>query len=427
MKIIIDGTTYTEIKNLKFDPQTDITGIEAVINGFSADIMTDDDIDVGGNAYLYDDMDNLWAKYWLVEAVRKDKFTVNVEAKSILLILDRKTMDVTMYSNTPVSSIISSIFSGLTSEYTLDPSFAGKTISGYCPKQSARERLQWVCFCIGAYLKTFFADKILIIPVNTNPKVVPMDKTYWKPSITYGNVVTAVQATVYTYRQGTPENTDTWVDVNGTYYIQTSQEFNITNPDAPITANENVVSVSNVTIINNSNISEILTLLSTYYFKRIEVDADIINNADYEAGDKIVLPVDDETLVSGFIKSENFTFGLQAKSKIKLMQTDVVESGTLHIIRRYGNLEIGNAIYLFPIGYSYTIQNIYVDLISGGNRRTVYFPLQPNATGTMSSEEVTDIEYYGIALIFYGGILDVLSVDEVESKTEDGIIIVEVS
>ena len=427
MKIVIDGTTYTEIKNLKFDPQTDITGIEAVINGFSADIMTDDNIDVGGNAYLYDDMENLWAKYWLIEAVRKDKFTVSIEAKSILLILDRKTMDVTMYSNTSVSSIISSIFSGLTNEYTLDSSFAGKTISGYCPKQSARERLQWVCFCIGAYLKSFFNDKILILPVSTNPKIVPMEKTYWKPSITYGDVITAVQATVYTYRQGTPENTDKWVEVNGTYYIQTSQDFNLTNPDAPITANENVVSVSDVTIINNSNISEILTLLSTYYFKRIEVDADIINNAEYEAGEKIVLPVDDETLVSGFIKSENFTFGLQAKSKIKLMQTDVVESGTLYIIRRYGNLEIGNAVYLFPIGYSYTIQNIYVDLISGGNRRTVYFPLQPNATGTMSSEEVTDIEYYGIALIFYGGILDVLSVDEVESKTEDGIIIVEVS
>ena len=59
MKIVINSTNYTEIKDLKFAPETDVTGIEAVINEFSAEIITDDDIDVGVNAYLYDDLNNL--------------------------------------------------------------------------------------------------------------------------------------------------------------------------------------------------------------------------------------------------------------------------------------------------------------------------------------------------------------------------------
>ena len=297
MKITIGSTTYTEIKNLKFAPETDVTGIQAVINDFSADIITDDDIDVGVNAYLYDDLNNLWAKYWLIEAVRKDKNTLSIQAQSILRILDRKTLDPVMYSNTSASSIISGLFSGLSGEYSLDSSFSSVTISGYCPKQSARERLQWICFCMGAYLKTFFADKIYILPVEPSASSVPFHKTFWKPAVGVGDYVTAVQATAYTYTLGTPQSTDTWVQVGNDYYIQTSQDFTLANPDAPVTANENIVSVSDVTIISNNNVSSILSLLSTYYFKRGEVEAEIINNREYAPGDRVIVPIDD--LING--------------------------------------------------------------------------------------------------------------------------------
>ena len=335
MKITINGVTYTQIKNLNFAPETDITGSEAVINKFSADIITSTDIDVGVNAYLYDDLNNLWAKYWLVEAVRKEKNVLSIEAQSILRLLNQKTMDAVLYNGTSVSAIVSSIFSGLTNEYTLDASFSSETVSGYCPKQTARERLQWICFCMGAYLKTFFTDKILILPVDTSTVTIPVEKTFWKPTTTYGDYVTAVKATAYTYTRGTPQSTDKWVQDGNLYYIETTQEFTLSNPSAPVTAQENVVSVSDVKIINSDNVADILSLLATYYFKRIEVDADVINNGAYAAGDKVVVAVDDSHFIAGFIKSESFTFGLQAKSKLKILQTDVVSGGKLIIIMRY--------------------------------------------------------------------------------------------
>ena len=336
-----------------------------------------------------------------------------------------------MYSNTSASSIISAIFSGLSGEYSLDSSFASMTISGYCPKQSARERLQWVCFCIGAYLKTFFADKIYILPVDTSVSVVPIDKTFWKPAVAYGDYVTAVQATVYTYTLGTPQNTDKWVQVGNDYYIQTSQDVVLSNPNAPVTANENVVSVSDVTIINSSNISSILSLLSTYYFKRGEIDAEIINNREYAPGDKVTIPINEEDLMSGYIKSASFTFGLQAKSKIKLIQTDKVSGALLRIIYQHDGAEIGRNDYYFPLGYSYSIQNRYPDLIEGYGGsyiRTVYYPLQTHATGTVSQAETIDTEECNKALVQYGedNSLYILSVDEVGSTTQSGKIIVEV-
>lgn len=454
MKITIGNNTYTEIKNLDFSPETDITSAEARINGFSADIMTDDEIEVGVNAYLYDDLNHLWAKYWLIEAVRKDKYTLSIRAESILRILDRRTMEPVMYANTSVSSIISEIFTGISNEYTLDSSFSSKTISGYCPKQSARQRLQWICFCIGAYLKTFFADKILILPVDDSVSAVPMDKTFWKPSISFGDYVTAIKATVYTFTLGTPQNTDKWVQVGQDYYIQTSQDVVLSNPNVPVTANENIVSVSDVTIINSNNISEVLSLLSAYYFQRGEVEADIINNWDYAPGDKVSIPIDESNYILGYIKSADFTFGLQAKSKIKLIQTDKVIGGKLFLEYMFEDSLIGSSFYYFPIGYNYSIENPYLDVtesskghistgsISGGGSisamsnvvypviygtiRTIYRPLEPYATGTIDDEEVVDTEYYEKALISYGPIIEILSVDEVDSVTEDDKVVVEV-
>lgn len=468
MKIVINNVAYTQIKNLSFTPETDITGNEAVINKFTADIMTSDSVDVGVNAYLYDDLDNLWAKYWLIEAVRKEKNTLSIEAQSILRILDRKTMDAAMYSSVSVSTILSNVFAGLTNEYTLDSSFSSKTISGYCPKQTARERLQWICFCIGAYLKTFFTDKILILPVDTNTVTIPVEKTFWKPSITYGDYVTAVKATAYTYTRTTtsPQSTDKWVQVGGWYYIETSQEFTLSNPNAPQTANENVVSVSDVKIINTDNVSDVLSLLSTYYFKRIEVDADVINNGEYAAGDKVLVPVDENNFIAGFIKSTSFTFGLQAKSKIKLMQVDTVSGAHLYVVRRFDGTIKATSEYLFPLGYVYTVQNPYLDIVEigevvSGRRividkdgairpsygymepfiRAVYYPISQSISGTLSEDPTTVYADYNEALLFFVDtneaydpkisqgnmtLLYIKSVDGVTSETEDGKIIVEV-
>ncbi len=72
-----------------------------------------------------------------------------------------------------------------------------------------------------------------------------------------------------------------------------------------------------------------------------------------------------------------------------------------------------------------------MDLTNGTDidfTRTVYFPLQQYATGTMSQARVTDIENYEIALIYYGSTrhLYIISVDEAEAVTESDKVIVEV-
>lgn len=431
MKIRINGITYTKIKNLSFAPEADIIGLELPINGFTADIITDAIIDPGVNVFLYDDLNQLWAKYKLIDSVRKDPETLTITAESVLRRLERKTLNAAMYDEEPVYGLIQQIFRGISSsDWTTTEAVTNKTVTGYFPKQTARERLQWICFCCGLFVRSFFDNQVVIKSIDSTITPVPIEKVYWRPSLAYKDPVTTVKVTLYTYEQGTPQNTDKWVQVGNTYYIQTSQEMSLINPDYSDNAEDNVVSVDDVTIINPDNVSEILTRLATYYFNRAEVDADIINNREFVPGDKISLPIDGEDIATGFIKSTDFTFGLQAKSRIKLQQILMSKASQLKIVYKYVNKKLGTQIYMLPRNTNYQIENPYLDITNGSGKnykRYIYFPLQEYATGTISAAIVTDEEDYDRALCHTGkGILIIWSVDEATLTTSSDKRIVEV-
>lgn len=405
MKITINNIDYTTIKSLKFDPETDISGSEIPVNQFVADLYTEDDISVGVYAYLYDDSNNLWAKYWLIKSERIDKQVLRIEAQSILMLLDRFTLPAKMYSNTSLSTAIAEVFNSIQTVYptenlyTIDPSLASESINGYAPEQTARERFQWLCFIVGAYVKTYFTESVDITIIDDSLEPIPMNKTFWKPSISYSDYVTAVKVKAYTYTQGTPQTTDKWVEVNGTYYIQEERDFTLTNPDVPITATENVIEFKDLTLINIDNADEILTRLSTYYFQRIEVDADVINNGEYIVGERYMLNIDKDNTIAGYIKSASFTFGLQAKSSIKLIQTETIQGVLLTVEYYYNNYKLGQNVYTLPVNYNYSIENPFIDHSMDGHRY-IFYPVNDYAEGTILTEDMTDEEDYEIAIDF---------------------------
>lgn len=82
MYVTINQTDYTALRNLSFAPETDVTGNAVPINEFSVEIITDDNISYGQYAWLYDDRDNLWAKYWIIYAERISADAVAIRAQS---------------------------------------------------------------------------------------------------------------------------------------------------------------------------------------------------------------------------------------------------------------------------------------------------------------------------------------------------------
>lgn len=422
MKVVIGETTYTKIKSLSFDPEADVTGDKVPTNQFSVDIQTTDDISFGEYAYLYDDLDNLWAKYWIIYAEHMDKQTVRVRAQSALMLLERRILDPVMYNAEPVTNVIADIFDRLGADsYTLDPSLASATITGFCPEQSAKNRLIWVCFVICAYVKSCFSDKIEIAPIDDTEMLIPINKIYWKPKITYSDYVTRCRVVSYSYQQGTPATTDTWVTDGTDYYIQSQTSVSLGNPDVPQDALVHEITIDGITIVNSDNVDDILTHISQYYFKRMQVEFDAINNAEYMPGDKITAYADEDTMYTGFINQTTFTFGLQAKSTILLTPVEIRPAGKLIIEYVYNSQVIGEQEYTFPVGYEYEIEMPYHDWMIG-EHRYIYRPVDANVTGTMAAGETVIQEPYQVALDLKDDILHVVSVDDL--TLENGVVII---
>lgn len=414
MYVGINGRTYTTLYNdLSFDPQADITGSEVVINQFGVTIKTTDVIEIGQDAYLYDDNDQIWARYWITDADKYDEYSWRIVARSHVLLLDRRKMPAKMYASVGVSTAIAEVMGDIA--YRLDSSVTG-TITGFAPEQSARERLQWICFCVGAYVKSFFNDRIEILDVSETLTAIPAEKTFWQPQVSYDDYVSAIRVRLYSYRQGTPETTDTYVTPDGqTYYIETTQDVTIHNPNVPVSVPENVIEFTDVKLVNSTNASEIASRLSTYFFMRMELDADVINNAEYMPAQKYAVLIDDNHFIEGYMKSADFSFGVQARSKIKLAQARTIDAVSVILRYLWDVKQLFTQTFYLPKNYGYDIETQYLEYSEDGHRY-VFYPLVDNVTGDTGTEgSVEEIQNLP-ALDLYEGVLMLYNVDEVDGE-----------
>lgn len=414
MKLTIDNTTYEEIFDLKFDPQTDITGCELPINRFTARIKTEDNISIGSYAELLDEADNTWALYKITDADRYDDYTVEIIAQSDIINLDRITMSAQMYASASLSTVIAEIMGDIS--YTLDASFTD-TISGFAPEQSARERLQWICFCIGAYVKTFFTSTVDILPVTETLSIIPSSQTYWRPKISYDDYVTAVKVRAYSYTQGTPQTTDKWVTADEqTYYIESTQDITLSNTDVPSGVPENVLEFLDCKLVNSDNVDDIASRLATNYFLREVVKGDVVDNGEFYPGQCAVMNDGTDNLVQGYIKSADFTFGLQAKASIELGQARAIDGVYVIVNYDFGGYTVRTNNYLLPSNYDYEIETKYVDITLDGHRYILY-PLVTSVSGNTGEEGTTHTVSCAIALDLYQGIMKLENVDEVDGES----------
>lgn len=425
MYVKIDLTDYATIRNLVFSPQTDVTGDTVPINEFSVDIVTDDTIASGQYAELYDDMDNLWAKYWITYAERSGPDAVHILVRSDIALLDGVTLPAAMYSDASVSAVLDATMvrqagGGLvaTIDYTLDSAFSSATITGYCPEQSARERLQMICFVIGAYVKSYFNDEIEILPIDAAAALIPAEKTFREPmpTVAYRDYVTKVEITGFTFTEGTPATGDEYVEAGGTTYIVARQNYTLTNTAAPSTAADNIQRFDDVTLINADNVSGILARVAGYLFKRTSVQLDIIDNAEFIPGDAVSVYADPATVFGGFIASCAFSFGIQARARLNVTACVDIETATLTVLYKKGTRQLDRKEYALPVGFAYSIENPYIDISYGGHRY-IMRPQTEAVEGTLTGDTTVTVQY-DVALDLHKGTLYVVNVDEITVTTE---------
>ena len=423
MKIWIAGEPYAEIKNLSFSPQVDLIGNALPINEFAADILTTDDIGVGAGAILTDGVDDndWWAAFFLDYAERVDAQTVHIRARDNVAILDAIHLSDVVYTNTPLKTVLDGTMlrdageeTGIEvpMDYTLDSALLGVTVSGYFPEQTARERLQWVCFVAGAYVQTCFVDEITIKALDATPTLIPVDKTFWRPQINHGDYVTAIKLTAYTFTQDADAAEDAGSYTFPLPWVATTQDYRLDNPGVTLDR-ENVMDVGELYAINPGNVSALLNRMADRYFTRTEITADVIDNGEYLPGDRVYIFDRDGNCWQGYIEAASFRFGRQARATLKVVAASAVETADLIVSYTYSGTTLHTETYSIPVGYEYSVGTRYLDLEAEGHR-TVYRPTVQSVSGTMTGAGASAAVPCEIALDYEGGVLSIYAVDEAQ-------------
>lgn len=400
MKFVINGNTYTAFDNLSFSPETDLTNNSLPINEFEARLFTNANIQFGQWAELRDDNNNLWARYWLRYAERigrdddRQTYIVRIIGQSPLAFLERVRMPAEFYNSTAdgcIDEILNYVGTIGQSGEIIDDNviaqeFESIQIVGFAPEQSARERLQWILMAAGGYVLSYFDTTIHIRKISTSgATLIPITKTFWKPTITHRDYVTKIIVHAYSYTAGTPDTTDKYVTDGTNYWIQTETVIQLANSNAPSGAPENVVEIEGVTLISPSRASTVITNLAAYYFNRVEVDADVIDNAEYKPGDRVTVYTEEDQLYTGYIDHVDFSFGLQARGRLHLTGAQGVDGAKLTILYKWGNTQIASQVYYLPKGYAYSITTEYLDWPMSGHRY-IFRPTTATVTGTLTAD-----------------------------------------
>lgn len=421
-EVVMGGGQYP-VKNLSFAPQVDMTGNSMPVNEYTCDVITTDEIPVACIGHrLRDEMDQSWAEWPLSKVVRVSASCWRVTASSWLKALEYTELEPRMYQAVTAADAIAECF-GDSNVYTLSPNIQFKTVTGFAPAQNARERLTWLLFVLGAFPVDVFRGDVYIRAVDDTETLVPPGRTFMRPSLDTGDTVTAIRLTSYTFREGTEEE---WQSDDNSFqfptpWIATPQVFELTNPDADEDAPENPVVFDSLYLINPDNVSEIAQRLAKYWFNPVEASVACVNNRQFRPGDLALAYTDIDRMISGYVQQATFAFGKQARSTLKLIGVTKITPAKLTVRYTYQNGIIGKAVYYLPVGYTYSIENPYIDKTVKGVRR-VYRPQESAVTGTMAEGDNTATAAYDIALEYKDEKLYVYSVDTITKQDETGVI-----
>lgn len=357
------GQTYRDIKSVSFAPEYDPTLSTLPVCQFEVEIVTDDAPEefMGATAHLHEDLgyenatNTLLAGWYdVVEAERIGPKVVRVLAKSLLAWLEKRKLAAKQYSVYSSETFLRDLFTEQPVEdgpiWGSNPPIGWSgtsTITGYCPEQTARERLQWYCQAYGKKVVQWGAQSAVGLyvcnPVDETKHMetcVNSDQTYNKPVVKHRNTPNALIILGYSGFTTTRHEGDGWdsaitgyeyelaengvIPVEQRIYFEVS-EYRYDNPnytsDAPVTYAGNYIMLPSNAAQGGIPSREIRTAV----FMPYEVEANVLQikpdgtNDDYIwPGEAVSFCVKSGVFYKGIVKSCDFTFGKLAKSRMVL-------------------------------------------------------------------------------------------------------------
>lgn len=330
--------------------------------------------------------------YYRTDFKQIDENLYSLKFQSVLGVIDKKKFAGAMYSAAPLSEVITDI----TGSNPLDPwhvhldnAYTAVTVTGYIPACTWREALQQVAFAVGACVSSAQTNGIEMFPPKTEGKSITRAEIFNTLDITEYQPVTAVRIASHSYTETTETGGEGIFEFDGKYYLHTVSYQTVTNDDAA-DADENVITVEEATLVNDSNVSAVLSRLASHYFGRVTWKNKIVTGT-LAVGDLVNVPAFSGTSVSGHISRMQYSdIGYKLFSEIELdgHYTNVCTLTVVYTDDEGTVLE--TYVRNYAVGSSYSIKTAVIERETDG-KRTVYLAPYETLSGTISADKTETV------------------------------------
>lgn len=221
--------------------------------------------------------------YYIDGSTRKGTSYYSIDCYDAFGFLSEYPFSGGVYTNKSAKALVSEIIGD---DFVIEfDGVTDKNLTGIIQAGTKRDALQQVFFAWGVLAATDGGESIRVFPLRTVATEIGKDRTYTGVSVETSAIVTEVRVTAHTYAQ----DSEGGVEVNGVKYSDTKTVYTVKNPNVTATDKQNIIEVSNATLISTGIGQEVAQRVYDYYMKRNTLNGKIVWDGE-RLGDLVTMP-----------------------------------------------------------------------------------------------------------------------------------------
>ena len=198
-----------ELKNVRLSQSIDPLSVEIAINTCSFELDSNRNIEYSFqtkqpiSVYFNDE---LKATMFVKKSKRRSKNVWTVDCEDYISLLDNVPFFGDIYKGKNALELIDEIFKKANVPYSISGDFSGKVISGWIPNTNCRTALMHVLFSIGAVVNTANSDVVEIFSLSDEiSQEIPLERIMQGQSFEDEEIVTGVEISAHNFKESTKE------------------------------------------------------------------------------------------------------------------------------------------------------------------------------------------------------------------------------
>lgn len=306
------------IKELSMTRNADITADTVPIDDMRVIVYSETAIPATEIVWLTDTETGVSGRYLVSQINDIGNNLYEIISYSLVYTLDSVELPAKYYGGVTLETALEDLVVGNMTFYCAE-NLGQETITGFCDKQSARQRLQQFCWAVGAYASCTSATQIEILPISSNVEAIySRSDIYEYPSITNDDEVSKVNLTVHTYTAGGGDG-DVVTDGDGNKYTHTTTVLTKENPKVTGALNKEL-NIDTATLVNSTNAQQTLNRVALLFFNSTTWTGKTLYK-DVTAGQRVSVQDRNGKAYKGYIYGISYSFGKGVATTLEIKQT----------------------------------------------------------------------------------------------------------